>query len=110
MSDNWRIALDKANEVRLERARLKREIRSGDVRPQDVLREPFPSWMERMPVGDLLCAVKGIQKGFVERALFATRLGRSCQMQFVTIRQRNQLIEALNQREQKNASKRKVLA
>src|SRR5690349_6134724 len=51
-------ALARANEVRLARAQLKQQIRAGQIRIEDVLRD-VPWEVETMTVSDLLLSQKG---------------------------------------------------
>lgn len=50
-------ALERANEVRLPRAALKREIRAKNATAPEVLRQPIPGWLENMKIEDLLLAI-----------------------------------------------------
>ena len=52
-------ALDRANEIRMERATLKRSIRAGDVRITEILQKPVPSWLRAEPIGRLLKCIPG---------------------------------------------------
>jgi hypothetical protein len=48
-------ALDRANECRLKRAQLKREVQAGDVRLSETLSEVhLPDWLEGERVGRML--------------------------------------------------------
>lgn len=92
-------SLAMANEVRCARAALKRELRSGARTPQEVLSGDFPSWLDKMTVGDVIKAPKGMRREWVEQQLEVARLGWSRPMKFITIRQRNLLVQILNERE-----------
>lgn len=46
-------ALQRANEVRFEHARIKRELRSGELDPRDLLRD-VPDILHKVKVGDFL--------------------------------------------------------
>lgn len=47
-------ALERANEIRIQRAGLKRSIRAGDVKVTEILSEPIPSWLRAEPIGRFL--------------------------------------------------------
>jgi hypothetical protein len=49
-------ALAVANQVRLKRYELKRQIKADEVSVADLLRAEVPSCLERMPVADIVLA------------------------------------------------------
>lgn len=53
------VALARANEVRLGRATIKREISAGETLLADALREQHP-YLVGMPVRELLMSVRGL--------------------------------------------------
>jgi S13-like protein len=67
------LSLARANEVRVERAHLKRALASGSVTFAEVLANP-PACARTAAVGDLLLAVPGIGPAKSARALAHCRI------------------------------------
>ncbi|HVP74748.1 MAG TPA: integration host factor, actinobacterial type [Gaiellaceae bacterium] len=92
--DRRMIALRRANEVRIARARLKRDLREGNVRIEQILAEP-PEQVSTAQVLDLLLAVPKIGPVKAARLLNTARVGQSKTVGGLTDRQRGHLIELL---------------
>ena len=84
-------ALRKANAIRTERSRLKRELAAGRVQIVDVLARP-PGFAETERVSVLLRAVPGYGTVRVSRLLTKTRVSDSKRLAGLTERQRAELI------------------
>lgn len=63
-------ALDHANEIRLKRAALKRDLRDGKLPFTPLLLDP-PDWLERAPIAEILRAVRYMGRKKVAQALHA---------------------------------------
>jgi hypothetical protein len=53
-------ALALGNETRLKRAALKRDIRTGKTSISDVLLAEIPDYLKKMPIGELIQAVRWV--------------------------------------------------
>lgn len=84
------MALERANEIRTRRSRLKREIAAGRVMARDVLLDP-PWWADTMKVVDLLLAVPKVGRVKVDRTLFRCRVSPSKTLGDLSERQRFEL-------------------
>lgn len=91
------MALQRANHIRLTRARLKREIAAGDVRVADVLLDPAEE-VEGMEIAELLASQK--RWGTTRCAKFLDSIGlpETKTLRALTPRQRNALAELLQAR------------
>jgi len=47
-------ALERANEIRTQRADLKRAVKAGETTITELLQAPIPSWLRSEPIGRLL--------------------------------------------------------
>lgn len=47
-------ALERANEIRVKRAVLKRAVKSGEIRVTGILEDPVPTWLRSEPIGRLV--------------------------------------------------------
>jgi hypothetical protein len=83
-------ALQKGNEIRVQRAQLKRDIKACRVSVHDVLLEP-PVWAETMKVGDLLIAVPKVGRVKVNKLLVQARVSHSKTLGGLTDRQRAEI-------------------
>ena len=92
-------ALDRALEVRRERAMLRADLRERRVRAVDVVRgiDRDPSWAA-LPVVWLLKAVPGFGDVRAERALHDIGISRTRRLQGLGERQRAELIALLADR------------
>ena len=84
-------ALQHANEIRLGRARLKRELASGRARIADVIAEP-PELARTAKVYDLLLALPKFGPAKTARSLTRCRIAPSKTLAGLTDRQRHELI------------------
>jgi len=85
-------ALRQANEIRSQRAALKKELASGRVRIEDVLAQP-PAYAKTAKVQDLLLAVPKVGPSRAARFLGRCRIAPSKTVRGMTERQRGELIE-----------------
>ena len=83
-------ALTKANEIRMDRARLKAEVHAGQTTVAEVLREQ-PGRVESMKVAELLRAQYGWGEGRVRKALVAVNASRYLHVSELTDRQRTMI-------------------
>ena len=84
-------ALRQANEIRIGRARLKRELASGRVRIADVIAQP-PEFAKTAKVYDLLLALPKVGPAKAARSLSQCRIAPSRTVAGLTERQRDELI------------------
>lgn len=88
------LALARANEVRMARAHLKREIAAGSIAFAQVLADP-PACARTAKVGDLLLSVPGIGPAKTDRALAHCRIANAKTIGGLSNRQRAALIDQL---------------
>jgi hypothetical protein len=91
-------ALELANQVRLARARLKREVSQGDVSVADVVLT-CPWGAESMEIADLLMSQKRWGRTRCRRLLAAVQISENKPIGSMTERQRRALAELLQGRE-----------
>ena len=84
-------ALRRANEIRVARAQLKRELAGGRVRIEEILATP-PKHAETQKVHDLLLAVPKYGPARVARLLAHCRISHSKTVAGLSDRQRAQLL------------------
>lgn len=84
-------ALQYANQVRTDRARLKQELALGRVRIEEVIARP-PSFAQTAKVYDLLLAVPKVGPAKAGRSLSRCRIASSKTVGGLTERQREELI------------------
>lgn len=89
-----REALNRANEIRIERAELKRDLKSGRVQIQDLLLDP-PMWLETMKVFDLMLAVPKYGRVKVNKILQQCRVSPSKTVGGMSKRQRIEVLSML---------------
>jgi hypothetical protein len=87
-------ALNRANEIRTERAVLKRDLKAGRKHVRDYLLEP-PEWLETMKVFDLLMAVPKYGRTKVNKILQQCRMSPSKTVGGMSLRQRAELVSML---------------
>jgi hypothetical protein len=92
--DRQMIALKRANEVRIARAKLKQKLREGKLRVEHILARP-PAHVSTAQVLDLLVAVPKIGPAKATRLLNTARVTPSKTVGGLTDRQRTRLIELL---------------
>jgi hypothetical protein len=87
-------ALERANQIRTKRARLKRELRTGKANPQALLLSP-PEYVLTAKVSDLLLAVPKYGKVKVNKILTQCRISPSKTIGGLSARQRAELVSYL---------------
>ena len=87
-------ALGRANEVRVRRAQLKRDLKAGDAKIGAVLRDP-PEYLRTAKVLDLLLAVPGCGRVKSARFLQTCRISQSKTVGGLSERQRSELVAEL---------------
>ena len=87
-------ALQKANGIRSERARLKRALKSGEADICDVLLEP-PDYVHTAKVFDLIMAVPKFGRVKTGKILDRCRVSPSKTVAGLTPRQRRELVDQL---------------
>lgn len=90
-------ALRRANEVRIARGALKRQIRGGAIHIIEVLADP-PAAAAGMKVRDLLLAQKFRGPAHVQKLMNQTRISYGKTIGGLTSRQRDELIAAIARR------------
>jgi hypothetical protein len=81
-------ALQRANEIRVQRAELKRRLKDGSVSIRDILEEP-PAYVLTAKVYDMLVAVPKLGRVKASRFLNQCRISQSKTVD----RQRTELVE-----------------
>jgi hypothetical protein len=84
-------ALQRANEIRVRRAKLKRDLKEGGVRIEDILSQP-PEYVETAKVLDILMAVPKFGRVKAARLLNQCRISQSKTVGGLSDRQRGELI------------------
>jgi hypothetical protein len=87
-------ALQRANEIRTERARLKRELKAGRAKIHGLLLDP-PEYVQTAKVFDLLLAVPKYGRVKVNRILTHCRISPSKTIGGLSERQRDELVSYL---------------
>lgn len=87
-------SLERANEIRTERAVLKRDLKAGRRSVHDVLLDP-PEWVETMKVFDLLLAVPKYGRVKVNKILQLCRVSPSKTIGGMSARQRTEIVSML---------------
>jgi hypothetical protein len=87
-------ALQRANEVRSQRAALKRDLKSGRQSIDRLLMEP-PEWLETAKVVDMLMAVPKYGRVRAGKILQQCRISASKTIGGLTPRQRAELVQSL---------------
>jgi hypothetical protein len=97
-SPNQRLAaLARANEIRSQRAQLKRDLKAGRVSIQQLLDEP-PAYLGTAKVSDMLLAVPKYGRVKVNKILHNCRISPSKTIGGLSDRQRAELVGLLNHR------------
>ena len=84
-------ALARANDIRVKRARLKKDLKDGHVRIDSILRNP-PEYVETAKVFDILMAVPKFGRVKAGRFLTQARISQSKTVGGLSDRQRAELI------------------
>src|ERR1700745_1483193 len=87
-------ALRRANEIRTQRARLKRDLKAGRTQIHGLLLDP-PEWLATPQVFDLLLAAQKYGRVKVTRILTQCRISPSKTIGGLSERQRNELVSYL---------------
>ena len=87
-------ALQRANEIRTQRARLKRDLKAGRAQIQGLLLDP-PEYLLTAKVFDLLLAVPKYGRVKANRILTQCRISPSKTIGGLSERQRNELVSYL---------------
>ncbi|HYH60221.1 MAG TPA: integration host factor, actinobacterial type [Thermoleophilaceae bacterium] len=87
-------ALKRANEIRTQRARLKRDLKAGRAQIQKLLLDP-PEYLLTAKVFDLLLAVPKYGRVKANRILTQCRISPSKTIGGLSERQRNELVSYL---------------
>ena len=90
-------ALQRANDVRTQRARLKRDLKAGRQPIADLLLEP-PAYLETAKVFDLLLAVPKYGRVKVNKILTQCRISPSKTIGGLSQRQRAELVALMRSR------------
>ena len=84
-------ALKRANEIRVRRAQLKKDLKDGRLQIEDVLRDP-PEYVETAKVFDILMAVPKFGRVKAARFLNQCRISQSKTVGGLSERQRAELL------------------
>ena len=87
-------ALRRANEIRVRRAQLKKDLKAGRVQVEDVLLQP-PDWVGPAKVFDILMAVPKLGRVKAARLLNQCRISQSKTVGGLSDRQRAELVGLL---------------
>jgi hypothetical protein len=87
-------ALKRANEIRTQRARLKRDLKAGRAKIHGLLLNP-PEYLQTAKVFDLLLAVPKYGRVKVNRILTSCRISPSKTIGGLSQRQRDELVSYL---------------
>lgn len=90
-----RTALAHANEIRVKRAMMKRDLKAGRVKADSIVERP-PSYAATMTVVDLLLTVPKIGRTKANRVLVSTRISPSKTLAGLSQRQRSELAGVLS--------------
>jgi hypothetical protein len=85
-------ALQRANDVRVKRAKLKKDLKDGRARIEAILSDP-PAFVETAKVIDILMAVPKFGRVKAARFLNTCRISQSKTVGGLSDRQRTELIE-----------------
>ena len=88
-------ALQRANDIRVKRARLKKDLKEGRVQIDDVLQDP-PDYVSTAKVFDMLLAVPKFGRVKAGRFLNQCRISQSKTVGGLSERQRAELIGLFN--------------
>ncbi|HXV96672.1 MAG TPA: integration host factor, actinobacterial type [Gaiellaceae bacterium] len=87
-------ALRRANEIRVRRAQLKKNLKAGTVQIEEILRNP-PEYVETAKVFDILMAVPKFGRVKAARFLNQCRISQSKTVGGLSDRQRAELVALL---------------
>lgn len=87
-------ALDRANEIRTQRAQLKRDLKGGGASIQDLILNP-PEWLATAKIFDMLIATPKYGRVKVNRILSQCRISPSKTIGGLSERQRQEVVTYL---------------
>ncbi len=90
-------ALKRANDIRVRRAQLKRDLKDGRVQIDELLLDP-PDWVSTAKVFDMLMAVPKFGRVKAARLLNQCRISQSKTVGGLSERQRTELVNLFNSR------------
>ena len=90
-------ALQRANDVRVKRAKLKKDLKTGRVRVEEILADP-PEYVGTAKVFDMLMAVPKFGRVKAARLLNQCRISQSKTVGGLSERQRTELVDLFNHR------------
>lgn len=90
-------ALRRANEIRTQRAQLKRDLKAGKVRIEQLLLDP-PEWVQTAKTFDMIVAVPKYGRVKANKILTQCRISPSKTIGGLSERQRNELVQMLRRR------------
>ena len=90
-------ALKRANDIRVRRAQLKKDLKDGTVHIEDVLLDP-PDWVSTAKVFDMLMAVPKFGRVKAARLLNQCRISQSKTVGGLSERQRTELVNLFHNR------------
>lgn len=88
-------ALKRANDIRVRRAKLKKDLKDGDVQIESILHDP-PEYVSTAKVFDMLMAVPKFGRVKAARLLNHCRISQSKTVGGLSERQRAELIGLFN--------------
>jgi hypothetical protein len=88
-------ALKRANDIRVKRAKLKKDLKDGRVRIESILRSP-PDYVETAKVFDILMAVPKFGRVKAARFLNQARISQAKTVGGLSERQRAELVGLFN--------------
>ena len=88
-------ALRRANDVRVRRAQLKKDLKEGKAQIEQILGDP-PEYVETAKVIDILMAVPKFGRVKAARFLNACRISQSKTVGGLSDRQRTELVDLFN--------------
>ncbi len=90
-------ALKRANDIRVRRAQLKKDLKEGRVQIDELLLDP-PDWVSTAKVFDMLMAVPKLGRVKAARLLNQCRISQSKTVGGLSERQRTELVNLFNSR------------
>jgi hypothetical protein len=88
-------ALKRANDIRVKRAQLKKDLKDSRVQIEAILLDP-PEWVETAKVFDMLMAVPKLGRVKAARLLNSCRISQSKTVGGLSERQRAELVSLFN--------------
>jgi hypothetical protein len=92
--DQRMAALRRANEIRVKRAKLKKDIKTGDTEVVEILRDP-PSHVLTAKVFDLLMAMPKFGRVKAARVMNIARISQSKTVGGLSDRQRGEIVKII---------------